>query len=109
MAVGSMSAAGGYHMDRVAALGCVVCRRVHRVFTPAEVHHIAEGSSKRSDFGVAPLCPEHHRGATGFHGLRADEFCRRYRVPWEKEEGLLVWVAEDLALVALYRLPLGVA
>ena len=87
-------------MDRVAALPCCVCVRMGLGPTPAEVHHVAEGSSKRSGFAVAPLCREHHQGATGFHVLKAPEFCRRYRVPWEKEEGLLVWTNEDLAKAA---------
>ena len=36
-------------------------------------------------------------------------FLQVHRVPWSKEEGLLVWQAEDLALLALGRLPLGEA
>lgn len=88
------------HKARVAALGCCVCRRLGYPGTPAEIHHIAEGSSKRSDFAVAPLCREHHQGAAGLHGLKAPRFCSLYRVPWEKEEGLLVWVNEDIARYA---------
>jgi hypothetical protein len=85
------------HLNRVAELGCCVCLRLNLGKTPAELHHVAEGSSRRSDFAVVPLCPEHHRGKSGFHILRAERFCKLYRVPWEKEEGLLVWVNEDLA------------
>lgn len=88
------------HMERVASLGCCVCRRLDLGQTPAELHHVAEGSSKRSDFAVAPLCREHHQGQSGLHGLKAERFCKLYRVPWEKEEGLLVWVNEDLARAA---------
>ena len=55
------------YMSKVAEIGCVICRQ-HGYHTPAEIHHIAEGSGKRSDYMIAPLCPEHHRGATGFHG-----------------------------------------
>lgn len=84
-------------MARVAALPCGVCVRLKLGATPSEVHHVAEGSSKRSDFAVANLCPEHHRGKSGLHGLGVPRFCKLYRVPWEKEEGLLVWVNEDLA------------
>ena len=83
-------------MANVALLGCCVCRRLGYGPTPAEVHHIAEGSSKRSDFAVAPLCREHHRGASGFHTLKEERFCKLYRVPWENEYGLLVWTNEDL-------------
>lgn len=88
------------HMNRVAALGCVVCRRLGYDETPAQLHHIAEGSGKRSDFMVAPLCPEHHTGKSGLHGMSPPMFCKLYRVPNENEYGLLAWVAEDLARAA---------
>lgn len=97
-----------YWMGRVAATGCIVCRRLGHGWVPGVVHHVAEGSSKRSDFATACLCPEHHDGAAGFHKLK-DQFIKFHRVPFEKEEGLLVWQAQDLALLALNRLPLGVA
>lgn len=88
------------HMDRVASVGCVVCRRLHGCYSPAEIHHVAEGSGVRSDFSVAGLCPEHHdehRTGSGFHGMGTERFCKLFRVPGESEYGLLVWVNEDLA------------
>lgn len=85
------------HLSRVAALNCCVCKRMGLGETRGHVHHIAEGSSKRSGFAVCNLCPEHHTGGTGFHVLKEREFCRRYRVPWENEYGLLWWTNEDLA------------
>lgn len=91
------SAAEKRHLDRVASIGCVVGRRADGCDGKLEIHHIAEGSSRRSDFATVGLCTEHHTGQSGFHGLRAERFCKLYRVPWEKEEGLLVWVNEDLA------------
>ena len=84
------------HMQKVAENGCVVCRRLG-TNSPAEVHHVAEGSGLRSDFAVAGLCPEHHRGKSGLHGMGAKAFVKLYRVPGETEYGLLVWVNEDLA------------
>lgn len=95
-------------MERVAQCGCCVCRRLDYGWVPGVVHHIAEGSSKRSDFAVACLCPEHHVGKSGYHTMK-DRFLKLFRVPFEKEEGLLVWQNEDLALLAMGRLPLGVA
>lgn len=90
------------HMELVAAAGCCIGnRRLADCSGPVQVHHVAEGSSKRSDFGTVGLCHEHHQGASGFHGLRAERFCKLYRVPWEKEEGLLVWVNEDIAKLRL--------
>lgn len=86
------------HMALVASAGCVIGNRsLAQCAGHVEVHHVAEGSSLRSDFAVVGLCSEHHRGGSGFHGLRAERFCKLYRVPWEKEEGLLVWQNEDIA------------
>lgn len=89
-------------MAIVAAAGCVIGNRALALCAGAvEVHHVAEGSSKRSDFATVGLCREHHQGKSGFHGLRAERFCKLYRVPWEKEEGLLVWTNEDIARLRL--------
>jgi hypothetical protein len=87
-------------MQRVAAIGCVICLQLGYGFTPAEVHHVAEGSGLRSDFAVAPLCPEHHRGEAGLHGMGVKAFCSLYRIPGESEYGLLVLVNEQLARAA---------
>lgn len=67
------------HMGRVASLGCILCRELDMGATPAEVHHVGD-SAERSDFLVIPLCPEHHRGANGFHGLGERAFNARYKV-----------------------------
>ncbi len=90
------SAAGARHMGRVAALGCALCRRLGFGFTAAEVHHVREGqggAQRASDFLTVPLCPEHHRGATGFHGLGPRGFERRYGID---ELGLLAEVIAEL-------------
>jgi hypothetical protein len=68
---------------KVAALGCILCRRLGHEGTPAELHHPRTGlglSQRASDWDVIPLCPEHHRGNTGLHGLGAKAFVRRYHV-----------------------------
>tara|TARA_R110000868_G_scaffold411755_1_gene708934 strand:- start:39543 stop:39839 length:297 start_codon:yes stop_codon:yes gene_type:complete len=85
------------HMNRVARLGCCVCRRLDYGFVVAQVHHIALGSGKRSPFATAPLCEEHHKGKSGLHGRGSKAFCSAFRLPGETEYGLLVWVAEDMA------------
>lgn len=74
-----MSKASKAHMGRVAALGCILCRELGYGESPAEVHHLFD-SAARSDFLTAPLCPEHHRGATGFHGLGQRAFERVYKL-----------------------------
>jgi hypothetical protein len=84
------------HKSRVAELGCAVCRRLGLGETPAELHHVREGqgmSQRASDFLVIPMCPEHHRGASGLHGLGTRGFERRYGVD---ELGLLAETIEAL-------------
>lgn len=71
------------HMGIVADTGCVICREFMGCSSPAEVHHIAEGSGERSDYMTAGLCPEHHRGATGLHGMGVKAFCRLWGLPNE--------------------------
>lgn len=58
------------HIERVAALGCLVCRR------PANVHHVmkAPGKVRRRDHRfIAPLCADHHQGNEGVHGLGSEK------------------------------------
>lgn len=88
------------HLERVASLGCCVCRRIGMGYVPAQVHHVAEGSGLRSDWSVVPLCETHHdphRIGAGFHGMGTKKFCAAFRVPGESEYGLLIWTIEDLA------------
>jgi len=69
------------HMDRVADLGCAVCRRQGYEGTPAELHHPRAGTGagrRASHMDVIPLCPEHHRGKTGLHGLGTKGFVKHY-------------------------------
>ncbi len=71
------------YLGRVASLGCVLCRRMGYGPTPAEVHHrrTGTGAGKRSAYDqVAPLCPEHHRGNAGIHGMG--------RRAWERHFGV---------------------
>lgn len=96
------TAAEKRHMDAVAALQCIICRRFENLGLSVELHHIAESSSLRSNWLVAPLCGNqvdggHHRGATGLHGPNGTRwFIRFYKVPHDSEYGLLAWVNEDL-------------
>jgi len=75
------TAAGERHMGRVAALGCILCDHLCLGKTPAQVHHVREdqgGAQRASDFLTVPLCPEHHQGKTGLHGLGTKAFERTY-------------------------------
>lgn len=72
-----MSAEKDY-MGRVAALGCILCRSFLDIAdSPAELHHIFD-SSERNNWLVIGLCPAHHRGPRGFHGLGQRAFERVY-------------------------------
>lgn len=73
-----MSAASSRHMAKVAAAGCRICAQLGYGHVPAEVHH-AFDTADRDDWLTIALCHEHHRGATGFHGLGEREFNRRYK------------------------------
>ena len=65
------------HYDKVARLGCLLCRYLNLGETPAEIHHIRR-AGKRDSAPVIGLCPEHHRGNTGIHGLGRKQFESRY-------------------------------
>lgn len=71
------------HLNRVASLGCMVCRRIHGPHDPGpvEIHHKRAGTGagrRSSNFDVMPLCPEHHRGKTGLHGLGTKGFPKHW-------------------------------
>lgn len=71
------------YMSRVADLGCILCKHLGLGETPAELHHPRTGvgaASRSSHFDVIPLCPEHHRGNTGLHGMGRKAFERYYGV-----------------------------
>lgn len=77
------TAAEKRYMGAVASLGCILCRHLGLGETPAEVHHLREGqggAQRASNFLTIPLCPEHHRGASGLHGLGTRGFYTRYRL-----------------------------
>lgn len=81
--------------DKIARLGCILCSEVLGYQgTPAELHHIRRFGSKRSASPVIPLCPEHHRGNTGVHGLGAKGFEKKWGV---SQEALLQRVEQKLA------------
>jgi len=91
------------YMGRVADLGCAVCRRMGYPGTPAELHHKRAGqglSNRASHSKVIPLCPEHHRGATGVHGLGTRGFAKH----WGYDEDALL---EDVrvAIEETYGVP----
>ena len=79
---------------KIAELGCILCSSILGFEgTPAELHHIRRYGTKRSTSPVVPLCPEHHRGNTGVHGLGHKGFENKWGVT---EEELLERVNQKL-------------
>jgi hypothetical protein len=68
------------YYDKIARLGCSLCRHLEYGETPAEIHHLRRYGGKRSLAEVIPLCPEHHRGNTGLHGLGRKGFENKYGI-----------------------------
>jgi hypothetical protein len=71
------------HMGRVAALGCMLCIHLGFGASPAEVHHPRAGMGmgmRASHLDGIPLCPAHHRGPEGLHGLGTRAFERQYEL-----------------------------
>lgn len=72
------------HLNRVVALGCLICGN------QAEVHHILEGRAsqrKVSHFETIPLCPRHHR--TGGHGIAIHAGAETWRRIYGSEKEML--------------------
>lgn len=71
------------HLSAVASLGCILCRRLGYGETPCEIHHLRAGVGKgqrSSHFEAVGLCPAHHRGNLGIHGLGTKGFVKHYGV-----------------------------
>lgn len=69
------------HKGKLAEMGCMVCRRLFPGLAPGpvELHHLRGGGwGKGGYLTLMPLCPEHHRGATGVHGLGTRGFVTFY-------------------------------
>jgi len=87
-----MTKAEKAYMGRVAELGCMICKMLGIEDSPAELHHLFDSSS-RSNWLIAPVCPAHHRGPRGFHGLGQRAFEATYKTT---EAELLAMTIEAL-------------
>lgn len=59
----------------------MVCRRIYGInHGEVELHHLRKGMGwGKGDYTtLIPLCPEHHRGNSGVHGLGTKGFPKRY-------------------------------
>ena len=77
------------HIARVVAAGCIVCRNLGYGETPAEAHHIGNGTmGKRADnYSVIALCPNHHRH--GGHGVAVHAGRKEFEARYGTEKELL--------------------
>lgn len=85
------------HLERVASLGCIVCKNLGHSDTPAEIHHIraGRGTGQRADnYHVIPLCHSHHR--TGGHGVAVHAGRQTWENNFGTETELLVQVMYEL-------------
>ena len=73
------------HYDKVARLGCSLCRFVLKIEdSPCHLHHIRR-AGKRDTAPVIGLCPIHHQGSnTGIHGLGRKAFEELYQTTEEE-------------------------
>lgn len=71
------------YMSIVASTGCVICREFDGIKMIGQVHHIADGSGKRSDYRTACLCFKHHQGELGIHSMGVKAFLRLYKLSSE--------------------------
>lgn len=97
------------HLQTVAELGCIVCKKFLGVETPANVHHILQrrrlengswvkvirGRNKASDYEVLPLCHQHHQGPYGV-GIHSGQ--KTWEELFGTEEELYREVCEELGI-----------
>lgn len=75
-------------VEYVHGLPCCVCYLLNGERNyGVEGHHVESVRDELSDWLELPLCPAHHRGANGIHGLSRRGFYTRYKL-------------DDLSLVA---------
>ena len=90
------------HMERVVAMGCIVCygRGFPRV--PAEIHHIDGKTKKDCHFKVLPLCFEHHRQGNSKEPISRHPYKKRFENKYGTEDQLLDKVREFIRLDKYY-------
>lgn len=84
------------HMSKVVSLGCIVCFNNGYDETPAEAHHIGNGTmgKKATNYEVIPLCPIHHR--RGNIGVAVHSGRKSFEANFGTEQELLKQVQEML-------------
>ncbi len=77
------------HMSRVSEMGCCVCVSLGHGETPAEIHHVGNGTmgKRASNYEVIPLCHIHHR--TGGYGVAVHAGRKSFEANFGTEQELL--------------------
>lgn len=87
------------HLDRVAALGYIVCKSMGYEHTPAEIHHCSKGTGlavRADNYHVIPLCAMHHR--QGGYGVAIHAGHRTWEEKYGTEAELLAQVNAELGV-----------
>ncbi len=86
------------HLDNVASMGCIVCCNLGLGETPAEIHHIGNGTmgKKAGNHEVIPLCHIHHR--TGNNGVAVHAGRKSFEANFGTEQELLAQTLNWLGL-----------
>ena len=85
------------HLQKIAELGCIVCRNIGFDDSPAEIHHLRSGcgiGQRSAHQRAIPLCPPHHR--TGGYGVAIHAGQREWEKKFGSEENLLEQVLSEL-------------
>lgn len=85
------------YLNRVASLGCIVCKNLGYGVTPAHVHHIRTGKGmgqRASNYETIPLCPTHHQH--GGHGVAIHAGQKTWEANFGTEIELLEQVKQEL-------------
>ena len=86
--------------DAIVQIGCIACRVMGFVGTPAEVHHLLSGGRRIGHLHSIPLCPGHHRSSEGMVKIGRHPFKRDFEEAYGTEAELL---EKTRALVADMR------
>ena len=66
------------YLQKIADLGCIVCKKLGYDGTPAEIHHVKRFGAKRDHTQVIPLCPHHHRTSKESYHLNPLWFSEKF-------------------------------
>lgn len=81
------------YKERVHSCPCVICWKLLGIKQyGVHAHHAGKGSD-RDDWALVALCPEHHQGATGIHGMHRRPFHRFWKTT---DIQLLAWTNQAM-------------